>query len=126
MSWPAQRTTVHVHHMFGDRDQQGMWVATGTVGDYKSALSNGMEAFVRDLHPPAGRYMLFAPDQPYPPNGKGESIVFEVSYAEAIVVTNGRQSILGGDYPWSSYGLQEPSEWTHVDDRRINRSRADG
>jgi hypothetical protein len=112
MSWPQQRAAVQVHELFGDTNDQGRWVATGEVGDYKSAIGNAMEAFVRDLRPPAGSYLIVAPDQPYPPQGKGASLRFEVRYPVAVIVTNGRTEIVGGDYPWSTYMVGSNPTWS--------------
>ena len=128
MSWPPKRATIYVHKLIGDKAEQGVWCATGEVGDYKTACSNAMQMFVRDLHPPAGRYMIYAVDQPYPPdegeappppesyNGKGSSLIFEVKYPVAVIECNDRQEIVGGDYLWSSYAIQSDPQWGPTSD----------
>jgi hypothetical protein len=113
----VSRCTVYIHKMFGDANEQGHLVATVILSDYKWATSNARDLFVRDQRPPSGRYLAYTAEQGT--TRRHSSLLFEVKRADAIIITNGRTSIVGGDYTYSCYACGSDPVWIETDDRLL-------
>lgn len=92
-----ERTSEHFVCDFSDNGVQGGEIWRGEVSEYKWGPRNAMQACVKEIRPPAGRYIAFG--NRHAPR-KHVFTIFEVAYPDFTLTT---------DYETRLYGRQEDS-----------------
>lgn len=92
-----------IHRLFNDSDTQGRLVAIVEDTTYKFGPGNAARSFIRATHPDEGKYMAVGPMRKNTPTDR-VSIIFEVRYADAVLITDGPPEPVGGSFGWARGG----------------------